>query len=172
MAKVELQETTDERRQDVVVDGEPVGWIEAMDEDQWRAYVLPQAVGEGIGAGRIVGEAMSEDDATDAIAAAVEQRSAVVAGDTSQAGEPERPYEDRAAAVESYLGPQPEEAEEGTPEAAEGESTGETYVGWTGEDLKAELRERTDPDGNPLKVSGTNAEMRQRLLDADQGRYE
>jgi hypothetical protein len=168
MAKVELQETTDERRQDVVVDGEPVGWIEAMDEDQWRAYVLPQAVGEGIGAGRIVGEGMSEDDATDAIAAAVEQRSAVVAGDTSQVGEPERPYEDRAAAVESYLGPQAEEA----PEAAEEESTAETYEGWTGEDLKAELRSRTDPDGNPLKVSGTNPEMRQRLLDADQGRYE
>jgi hypothetical protein len=167
MAKVELQETADERRQDVTVDGDAVGWIESTGEDEWRAYVLPQAVGEGIGAGRIVGEGLSEDDATDAITAALDERLAVMEGG-AQAGEPERPYEDRAAPPESYQGPQEAEAAAEAPEA----EPAETYDDWTGEELKTELRERTDAEGNPLKVSGTVPEMRQRLQDADRGVYE
>jgi hypothetical protein len=77
-----------------------------------------------------------------------------------------RPSEDQPPDPAMYLGTSAEGAEA---EAAEG---AETYEDWSGDDLRDELRDRTDNEGNPLKVSGTNPEMRQRLVNADKGIYE
>lgn len=59
------------------------------------------------------------------------------------------------------------------PEATEpeAEAEGDKYDAMNGEQLSDELRDRTDDEGNPLKISGTVTEQRERLRAADQGVY-
>lgn len=56
---------------------------------------------------------------------------------------------------------------EGQPAAAA--AAGDSYDDMTNEQLKDELRGRTDTDGNALAVSGTKDELIARLRDNDSG---
>lgn len=51
-------------------------------------------------------------------------------------------------------------------------STGDRYESMTGDELKAELSTRRDDDGKPLKVSGTKAELVDRLRKHDTARQQ
>jgi hypothetical protein len=81
-----------------------------------------------------------------------------------------RPYEDRAADPVSYNGPEAE-GEDAAADEEDDEAEG-LYAGWTNAEMKDELRSRTDPEGNPLKVSGDHKELLTRLTNADNGVYE